>query len=306
MNTKVLPLKENAQHGTIDFPCAGYRAVYTEYNTPTPYDCKHHWHEEVEILFFERGTYRLEVGLEHYEIDEPCFCFVRSTEFHAFYCKEDYVESAIVFSPSMLLFSNNDDSQNEYLLPFINNDIFMPRFLFSDHPCFPTVLQYYRSIIQTLNPITADYATTHRTKHTSASGQLLIKASLLGILATLAEAQLLTSQPVTADARIELIKASIRYMKEHYAEKIYVSDLAQLANMNEQYYCRFFKRIIGKSPITYLNELRIIKSMRLLQETNESVTDISLECGFNNLGNFMKFFKEQTGSTPLQYRKSAK
>lgn len=305
MHSKVLPLKESVSHGTLDFPCAGYRAVYTEYPTPIPYDCKHHWHEELEILFFEHGKYHMELGADHYEITRPCLCFVRSTEFHGFYCEEDYVESAIVFSPSMLTFSENDAGQNEYIQPLIHNEIFLPRFLFPDHPYFSTVLFYYRNILQILNPVTADYVTSHRTVHTSASGQLLIKSSLLGIIATLAQANLLTSQPLQTDTRIDVLKDSISYMKEHYAEKIYIADLASLANMNEQYYCRFFKKMIGKSPIQYLNELRVIQSMKLLRESNDSVMNISLECGFNNLGNYMKFFRLVTSTTPLQYRKTA-
>lgn len=306
MNSKLLPKKESVSHGTADFPCAGYRAVYTEYPTPIPYDCKHHWHEELEILFFEQGNYHLELGAEHIEITRPCLCFVRSTEFHAFYCEKDYVESAIVFSPSMLSFFGNDTCQNEYIQPLIDNEIFLPRFLFSDDPYFSSVLFYYRSILQILNPVTTDYANAHRTIHTTPAGQLLIKASLLGIIATLASANLLTTQPVQSDTRIDLIKDSIIYMKTHYAEKIYIGDLAALASMNEQYYCRFFKKMIGKSPIQYLNELRIQHSMRLLRDTNASVMDISLECGFNNLGNYMKFFRSLTGTTPLQYRKSVK
>ena len=102
---------------------------------------------------------------------------------------------------------------------------------------------------------------------------------------------------------MDVLKESITYMRNHYSEKIYISDLADLANMNEQYYCRFFKKAIGKTPIEYLNELRIQRSMRLLQSSQKSVLEISLECGFNNLGNYMRTFKKVTGTTPLQYRK---
>ena len=73
--------------------------------------------------------------------------------------------------------------------------------------------------------------------------------------------------------------------------------------MNEQYFCRFFKKALGKSPISYLNEYRIKQAMLLLQTTDMPVMDICLDCGFNNLGNFLREFKKNTGLTPLQYRK---
>ena len=124
------------------------------------------------------------------------------------------------------------------------------------------------------------------------------------MLALLEDANLLTAEVSSQDRRVDVLKESITYMRNHYSEKIYISDLADLANMNEQYYCRFFKKAIGKTPIEYLNELRIQRSMRLLQSSQKSVLEISLECGFNNLGNYMRTFKKVTGTTPLQYRKS--
>ncbi len=73
--------------------------------------------------------------------------------------------------------------------------------------------------------------------------------------------------------------------------------------MNEQYFCRFFKKAIGRSPIEYVNEYRIKQAIRLLEETDLPITDVCLECGYNNLGNFLREFRKVTGTTPLQYRK---
>ena len=78
--------------------------------------------------------------------------------------------------------------------------------------------------------------------------------------------------------------------------------LAGLINRNEQYFCRFFKKVIGSTPMAYVNEYRIKQACRLLEETDLSVMDICLECGFNNLGNFLREFRRRTGTTPLQYR----
>ncbi len=62
--------------------------------------------------------------------------------------------------------------------------------------------------------------------------------------------------------------------------------------MNEQYFCRLFKKAIGYSPIEYVNEYRIKQAKRLLEETSLQVTEVCLECGFNNLGNFLQEFPE--------------
>ena len=51
------------------------------------------------------------------------------------------------------------------------------------------------------------------------------------------------------------------YIDKNYLNKIYIEDLAKEVNMNSQYFCRFFKSVIGKTPIDYLNNYRIEKSV---------------------------------------------
>ena len=102
---------------------------------------------------------------------------------------------------------------------------------------------------------------------------------------------------------MEDIKTILTYIKDNYKEKIYISDLAEQVSLNEQYFCRFFKKAIGRTPMEYVNEYRIKQTRRLLEETDLPVTEVCLECGYNNMGNFLREFRRQTGATPLQYRK---
>ena len=76
-------------------------------------------------------------------------------------------------------------------------------------------------------------------------------------------------------------------------------------NLNEQYFCRLFKKAIGSSPIEYINEYRIKQAKRLLEESDLPVTEVCMECGYNNLGNFLREFRKYSGMTPLQYRKQS-
>ena len=64
--------------------------------------------------------------------------------------------------------------------------------------------------------------------------------------------------------------------------------------------------MIGRSPIEYLNEYRIKKIEELLISTDRKVMDICLECGFNNMGNFINVFKKFTGMSPIKYRQEFK
>ena len=104
----------------------------------------------------------------------------------------------------------------------------------------------------------------------------------------------------------EPIKKIINYIYENYNRKIYIEDLALEANMNVQYFCRFFKSVVGKTPVEYINSYRIEKATELLQTETLSISNIALNVGIDNFSYFIKQFKKYKNSTPSQYRKSLK
>lgn len=106
--------------------------------------------------------------------------------------------------------------------------------------------------------------------------------------------------------KISNIKKVLSYIHEKYYEKIYIEDLAKLLGMNSQYFCRYFKKLLGKTPTEYINEVRIEKAKEMLLETNDKIIEIAISCGYDNIGYFIKRFKEQKHMSPTQYRKLKK
>ena len=94
------------------------------------------------------------------------------------------------------------------------------------------------------------------------------------------------------------------YVDAHYNERISLTDLAQKANMNEKYLCRIFYNYTSKTPIAYINELRVEKACYDMQIKNATVTEAAINCGFNDLSYFTKVFKSVKKITPTQYKKS--
>lgn len=302
----MIPIRENKIHGTADFPCAFYWVDARTTTEPTPFLCKPHWHDEVEFIHFQQGQYLINIDIQNYEITEETFCFLNGGAFHSIECSAGYIEKAVVFSPSMLHFAAPDPAQSQFLLPLQTGELSLPHFITKENACFETIRKAWLTISDRF--MQAPHIQKwggEQPAPASAAKQLSIKAALLEILAALAEDDLLTRGDGMDDPHIEMVKKSISYMKEHFAEKIYIRDLAQQVNMNEQYFCRFFKKSVGKSPVEHLTELRIRHALQLLKDTDKSVMEISLECGFHNLGNFMRAFKKAAGCTPLQYRKSS-
>ena len=127
----------------------------------------------------------------------------------------------------------------------------------------------------------------------------------MSILGILAEYDLLTLNDPVHNPRVELLKTMISYIRQNYQRSLSLGELAALAGMNEQYFCRFFKKSLGKTPISYINDFRIRHATTLLCTTELPVTEVCLESGFNNLGHFMKEFKKATQFTPLQFRRQS-
>ena len=98
----------------------------------------------------------------------------------------------------------------------------------------------------------------------------------------------------------------IDYIAEHFEEKIYVDHLAEIINVSNDYFIKMFKDSIGKTPIDYINGLRVNKAMQYLVETDMPMSEISDKIGFCNANYFHKIFKQYTDTSPLAYRKSAK
>lgn len=99
------------------------------------------------------------------------------------------------------------------------------------------------------------------------------------------------------------IEKVISYIHSNYSEKITLDDLTKIAYMSKYYFLRIFKRQTGVSPYEYLLNYRISKAKELLKNTKFSISEICFAVGFQDYNNFIREFKGNVGSTPLNYKK---
>jgi AraC-like DNA-binding protein len=92
------------------------------------------------------------------------------------------------------------------------------------------------------------------------------------------------------------------YINQHLIEDIDRAQLAKLAHLSEGAFSRFFRSRTGKTVPEYINEVRIGRACRMIGEDQQNITDIALDCGYRNLANFNRRFREVVGSTPRDYR----
>ena len=88
-------LKEQKDHGTAVFPCG----LYEVEETCSWKGVKHHWHDEIEILYFGKGEFLLRINMETFRIQEECFYFINPGELHSIEPLTQGLESAVLFHP---------------------------------------------------------------------------------------------------------------------------------------------------------------------------------------------------------------
>jgi YesN/AraC family two-component response regulator len=98
------------------------------------------------------------------------------------------------------------------------------------------------------------------------------------------------------------IKVVLNQINEQIAEKINITELAELTPWETEHFGRIFKELLGLSPYQFILKRRIEISQSLLSETDESIISISNQVGFSTYSNFYKAFKKIAHVTPEQYR----
>lgn len=106
--------------------------------------------------------------------------------------------------------------------------------------------------------------------------------------------------PDTEHERVNLI---YEYSLQHFKRAIQLEEIAAVANISPNSFCRFFKSRTRKTYSRFLIEIRVGHACKLLIENNLSIKQICYESGFNNFTSFYKYFKLITGKSPLGYQK---
>ena len=94
----------------------------------------------------------------------------------------------------------------------------------------------------------------------------------------------------------------ISYMEQHLVEDLRFETLAAALVMSPTTLRRTFHDTFGCSPMNYLQQLRIKKSMLLLVDPTKSISEIAFEVGFNDSGYFSRVFKQESGMPPKEFR----
>lgn len=85
--------------------------------------------------------------------------------------------------------------------------------------------------------------------------------------------------------------------------KIYISEVAEVAHLSPEAFCRYFKLRTRKTYTNFLSEVRVSNACKLLADRDKKIEQVCFETGFQNTSNFNRIFKKSTGLTPSRYAK---
>ena len=274
--------KETKQRGTLHFPIEYYHV-----NSRHPqYTMPYHWHEEIELIRILSGT--LEVTLEETSLTagEGDFLIINSGVLHSG-IPDRCVYECMVFDTGFL---GAHPLYTDILHPLEEQ-----KMRFSEY--YPAKDDEIHASVRRL---------FHAMSGKQAGYELITLGALYEVFGHIVSGGLYTladTETVSVHRHVALLKQSLRYMEQHYSEKITLDELARTAGLSPKYFCRFFQEMTRRTPMDYLNYYRIERACFLLVNTDHSITEISFDCGFRDLSYFIKTFKRYKGTTPKQYLK---
>lgn len=283
-----LALHERKAHATGNFPAEHYYvdAAHPRYQMPF------HWHKEWELIMVRSGKVLFTVDNNEYVTSAGDLLVIPSGCLHAGMPMENSRYECLVFDLSLMCTGSKDMKKS--LSPFLQ---------FQIRP-----LVFYSGKDKKAECFAADSALSAcggLTDTMDDCRQLLATASVAQLFALICcdRSYRAVSEEDRSYARIAQLKYVLEYIELNYGQQISLEALAGLAGLNPGYFCQVFKEMTHRTPIDYLVFYRLEQASIMLSSSEESITDISLKCGFNDSGYFSRRFRLQYNMSPTEYRK---
>lgn len=254
-----------------------------------------HKHPELEISTIIQGEGIYHCGNVDYSFHPGDVFFHSGNDNHVFKHLSSAEPPALVvirFDSRYIWSPGGEWFNQKYLQLFASNDFHVRKIAY-DSPEAACISNTLNEIFEECNSQRPSY-------------ELMVKALLMVILANMARHfHDSISEPKTNinEHLLSQINSSINYILAHLSEEMTLDTLAKEACMSRSYYSSMFKYLNGLSVWDYITSHRIDYSKYLLETTNNTIIEISQNCGFNSIANFNRAFKKYTRKTPMEYRR---
>lgn len=280
---------EDKKHTLTEFP-------YNLYPCSIPLDFTFvplHWHSELEIIVIKKGSGIISVDFQKQTVTSGDIIFILPGRLHSI--EQDGTNSMeyenIILQPELLITGEDDLCAERFIHPLMNNQLHTETF-------FSPSLPYYAQLSECIRQL--DFVCSLKKE----GWQLAVKGCLFQFLFLLITNRAVSenSSPV-GEKSLEKMKTILKYVEDHYKEHLTIEDMAELTFYSKSHFMKFFKSHMGTGFIDYLNDYRLVMAERLLRSSDNSVLEIAVQSGFDNLSYFNRIFKRKYGTSPGKYRK---
>lgn len=281
---KYFDFKEEKEHGTFDFPIEFYHVTQDH----PRYNMDLHWHTQCEIIRVLEGEFSLILDDEKILSKAGDILFIHDGVVHGG-TPLNCVYECIVFDMNLLLKKNI--TCTKLLSDIINHNKIINTVISGHNDHIDIWCNYLFEAINSKEP----------------GFELIVQGSLYNLLGMILRSGLYKTKSTSTkrtSTSLQELKTVLTLLEEKFSEPLTLEDLSKSVGMTPKYFCRFFHQMTNKTPIEYLNYYRIDVACELMLTKDICITDVALDCGFNDVSYFIKTFKKYKGITPKQYIKT--
>ena len=264
----------------------GKASFYSTRITVPSFEFKWHYHPEYELTYIVSGSgYRI-VGNSHEHFSSGDLVLLGSNLPHTWWGK------------------NEDESPSEAIVIQFSSEFIEPFLRLNEGQFIKELLAKSAKGIR----FESDSSLLEKLLSLSEKKELHSILSLLSLLQDLTEkptANLCAASyhNVISKKFETRINKVCTYIQNHYSESISLKQVSDLVFMTESNFCKFFKKATSTTFSYYLNDLRINEACHLLLYSEDTVSKIAQDCGFESLSYFNRVFLRKKQTTPSLFRK---
>lgn len=248
-----------------------------------------HRHDFFEVLYLSKGSGFHIIDGNKYEIKPPCVFFMSPGQAHKIEFSNDIEGYIFIFTAEFYLI--NQTNQNRLI----------------EFPFFFSVRQENRPLdLEMADDILFIESLFKRGINELAKGETfsveLLRSALDLILTTCAVLFKTDKNLLTKGKGHVVVKRFFQLLEDNFQKNLTVNEYAELLAITPNHLTQTVNQLTGKTSSQIIKSKQVLEIKRLLVHTNLTVTEIANRLNFPDQSYFTKFFKRETGISPLQYR----
>lgn len=276
---------EKIQYDNPDYPVyirRGSLSLYPNYKAPS------HWHNDIELIAILDGEMNYNINGESITLHKDEGIFINAGQMH-FGFSDSRTEChfiCVILHP--LLLCTVPACEQKFILPVIRNSCAPFIFLNLHIDWQLKILKQIHFMNQIKDQKTAP---------------LKVQSSFFSIWSLLYE-NIPQSGTITGKQNIDLTitKNMVGFIQKNYSRKISLMEIAASGAVGQSKCCKLFAKYFSQTPNGYLTQYRLNKSIELLHDTDQSITEIALSVGFGSASYYAETFRKWIGKSPTEYR----